>query len=134
MNIEHIAEIAGISTDAIRYHLMRELPDEAHPTVVDHSHFDERALVRLKFVLNARVIGLSLREMLEFLRLTGDLGEPRMEICDRDQNQTWGMHKRLKAFEEVREALMALLISYSETLPGKECPLECVIEEEVLRW
>ncbi len=78
--IAELAEEFGVTARAIRFYEAKQLL--APPRVNGGRVYTKRERVRLKLILRAKSIGLSLAEIKQFLDLYGDRGEGRPQQAD----------------------------------------------------
>lgn len=130
MNIGQAAEKTGISTDTIRYYIKRGLLEEPNRTRADYRQFDERALVRIRFILNAKAVGFSLGEIRQLVKMIDDPNAECADMKARIAAKLADIDERMKALRSVRKTLAGLADSCNERPQIEDCPIVRTLETE----
>lgn len=75
LSIGELARRCGLATSALRFWEAQGLVRPAHRTASGYRRYDTEALARVRFILRAQALGLSLDEVRELLRAADGEGE-----------------------------------------------------------
>lgn len=129
MNIGQAAERTGVSTDTLRYYIKRGLIEEPHRSSSDYRQFNEESIARIRFILNAKEVGFSLRQIRELLKLIDDPDAECVDVTKRVEAKILEIDERMKALRQIRKSLATLAKSCDETPPIAECPIIRTLEK-----
>jgi DNA-binding transcriptional MerR regulator len=107
-SIGQLAHSAGVPTSTVRYYERSGLlrPDDRSDS--NYRLYDTRSLERLRFIRSAQGVGLSLKEVAELLRLTGD-ESPCDEVMAALRRRLDGVRAKLRDLKRVERTLTGAL-------------------------
>src|SRR5438876_10899472 len=70
MTIGQLAGAAGVATSTVRFYERAGLLRADHRSAGNYREYDEQSLERLRFIRSAQAVGLSLKDVVELLKLT----------------------------------------------------------------
>ena len=108
LSIGQLAQSAGVPTSTVRYYERSGLlrPDDRSRS--NYRLYDGASLDRLRFIRSAQGVGLSLKEVAELLRLTGD-ESPCDEVMAALRRQLEDVRAKLRDLKRVERTLTAAL-------------------------
>jgi DNA-binding transcriptional MerR regulator len=125
--IGELSAQSGVSRDALRYYERLGLMPRARRTTGGFRLYPPGTLARIRFIKQAKLNGLTLREIRELLGFQDRQGHDR---CRRVQSlltrKLADVDGRLQQLEEFRETLHNYLVQCARTLGGgtdEECPV-----------
>lgn len=124
MTIGALARAAGVPVDTVRYYLKRALlpdPQRARGAV---RRFDEDDLTRLRFVLAAKSLGFTLREIKDLLSLTlDDDAEGCDALCARAGAKAKEIDRRIAALRAARNSLQRIITTCESRASRAGCSI-----------
>ncbi|PZS26069.1 MAG: heavy metal-responsive transcriptional regulator [Pseudonocardiales bacterium] len=121
MRIGELAQLAGISTSALRYYEETGLLGPAARTEAGYRIYREEAVGRLQFVQRAKALGLSLEEIRQLLTSPeADVGTERdrlRHLVAHKLAETRARIAELQALDQELESLYVRLLR----VPGPDC-------------
>ncbi len=121
MTISRLAAAAGVGVETVRYYQRRALLAVPEPTHGQVRHYNEAALVRLRFIRRAQELGFSLDEIADLLALD--------EHTDRNTARALAKEKlaqideRMARLSAMRSALTELVSCCEHTSTTLPCPI-----------
>jgi MerR family copper efflux transcriptional regulator len=125
MRIGELAELAGISTKAIRYYEQVGILAPPARTPSGYRSYDQRALGRLEFVRAAQAVGLTLGEIRQIIAFRDDGQAPCAHVTDLLQRHAADLDRRIRELRQLRGELRQLA-ERAATLDPERCPPERV--------
>ena len=123
MNIGHLAELAGVNVDTVRYYERQGLLPPAARTGSGYRQYDEPDLERLRFIRRSKELGFTLAEIKELLSLTRDRESDMRGVKRKAEQRLSQVERRIAELQRVRHGLQKLI----EACPGKGglqgCPI-----------
>ena len=134
MTIGKVAKSVGISIQAVRFYEKKGLIKPGRRSSSGYRIYDENAIVRLKFIKNARGFGFSLNETAALVRL---LESSRQERCSEVKEICLGM---LKKYKEEMAQLNSRFTELSSVVESCPCgtgrshnPAECKMLQKLVK-
>lgn len=116
MQIGDLAARAGVNPKTIRYYERLGLMPEPERSAAGYRLYDEAALERLRFILKAKTIGLSLDEIGEVLSLRDENRRPCERVLGAVDDKITAIDAQLRTLSELRAELVTLRSEASETM------------------
>lgn len=123
MSIGKVARQTGVSTDTIRFYIKRRLLEEPNRSSKDYRLFSEEAITRVRFIRNAKSVGMTLGEISELLKLAANPEAECRDVTDAIKVKISEIDERMKALRQIRKALVTLSVSCDETPKALECTI-----------
>ncbi len=121
--ISRLAAEAGVNVETVRYYERRGLIRQPTTPSSGWRHYDNDALLGIRFIKRAQKLGFSLDDIEEMLALRGSRSEARCgKTRERAQRKLAEIESRLADLRAMREALETLAASCGSLDPGV-CPL-----------
>lgn len=130
MTVGKLAKTAGMNIETIRYYERRGLLPE--PTRKDsgyrmYSHDDVK---RLRFILRAKELGFSLREIQELLELRVDAKTNCDEVREQTEAKIRDIEQKIADLERMREVLVKLAAACRNRGATDACPILEALENK----
>ncbi len=121
--IGELARRAGVKVSTLRYYDARGLLPPAHRTESGYRLYGLEQLERLRFILEAKRLGLSLHAIQQVLALHEAEGEPCEQVLRLLQRVVRRLEERIAQLRARREALTYALTQAPRRGEGSPCPL-----------
>ena len=133
LRIGELAAAAGVSVDTIRYY-EREgvLPAPQRRGARHHAGYrlyEAQDLQRLRFVLRAKELGFSLKEIASLLALRTDGNTGCGHVREDAERHLAKIEERLRDLTRIREALLRLMKQCESQSPGEACAIMTYLGE-----
>ncbi|RMG66911.1 MAG: Zn(2+)-responsive transcriptional regulator [Calditrichaeota bacterium] len=128
--IGKLAARAGVNIDTIRFYERQGLMPEPRRRESGYRLYSDEDLKRLRFILRAKELGFTLREIRDLLELRVD-GETGCEDVRRQAEAKIALiDQKIARLRQVREALSRLAQACRASSPAGECPILHYLEIE----
>lgn len=121
--IGQLARQAGVAVETVRFYERRGLLKEPPRRPSGYRQYSQEGVSRLRFILVAKELGFSLREVQELLKLRGDGGALCSEVRSRVELKIAAVAEKINSLGCVKNALEALLEECKANQHLAECPL-----------
>jgi Hg(II)-responsive transcriptional regulator len=130
MTVGKLAKTAGVNIETIRYYEQRGLLPEPSRKESGYRLYSQEDVRRLQFILRAKELGFSLREIQELLELR--VGEKTN--CDEVREQTEikirDIEDKIADLERMQEVLVKLATACQNRGATDECPILEALENK----
>lgn len=123
-----LAKSIGIGAEALRFYEKRGLLAEPERDRAGFRRYSEEAAIRLRFIVHAKDLGFSLREIHELLELRNVGGDSCENVCARIADKLNQVERKIRALTLMRECLRELAASCDGGNPVHGCPILKFIE------
>lgn len=128
LTIGRVAKAAGVNVETIRYYQRRGLLDEPEKPMAGYRRYSEEIVRRIRFIKRAQVLGFTLDEIDELLRLeeatacaeTRALAAHKMELIGR----------KLADLKAMQKALAGLVQQCDAGESTKGCPIIQILSRD----
>ena len=123
MIIGELAKQAGVNVQTIRYYERVGLFAPTHRWPGSgYRDFDDDALLLLRFILSAKELGFTLREIKELIGLRILPGESCTEVKHLLESKRGEIDRRMKEMKRLRRTLDELIIACGRRRNKSDCP------------
>lgn len=123
MTIGELAKQAGVNLQTIRYYERVGLFAPTHRWPGSgYRDFDDDARLRLRFILSAKELGFTLREIKELIDLRILPGESCVEVKRLFESKREEIDRRMKEMKRLRRALEKLIVACGQRRDRSGCP------------
>lgn len=132
LNITELARQTGISSSAIRYYEQEGLIQPVARTDAGYRLYESETIGRLRFILRAKALGLSLREIRQLVQQPADSTADMARLRHAIAHKLADTKRRITELEVLREDLEALQQHFSDgvTFCGRIGDCECWLPME----
>lgn len=123
-----LARSAGVGTEAVRFYERQGLLPEPERDGMGYRRYSEDAVVRLRFIVHAKDLGFTLREIHELLDLRDLAGDTCGDVRDRIAGKLEQVENKLRALTLMRTCLRQLSAACDGDKPIQQCPIIQFIE------
>ncbi len=120
LTIGHLARVAGVGIETIRYYQQRELLPVPAATGT-YRRYPIELTARIRFIKRAQELGFSLEEITELLRLED--GTDRSSIRRIAADRLSQIAQKLSDLKRMQKALNHLIDQCEHTSAGLPCPI-----------
>lgn len=130
LTIGRLARQAGVGVETIRFYERAGVLGEPARTAAGYREYDEGAVRVLQFVLRAKRLGFTLREVKELLALRGDPGADRRDVREKATEKLADIDARIAELQAMRADLSQLVAACRGVGPAAGCPIITTIGGE----
>ena len=123
IRIGQVAKRAGVSVDAVRFYEREGLLRKPGRTGGGYREFAEDAVSRVRFVLRAKDLGFTLREIKGLLALHDDPSATRADVREQADSKLTTVEQELLTLHERHAALSRLRAGCEGAGPARDCPI-----------
>jgi DNA-binding transcriptional MerR regulator len=122
-SIGQVAKQVGVGVDTIRFYEKQGLLGKPSRTPGGYRKYDEGAVRVLRFILWAKHLGFTLREVKQLLRLHSGARSTRADFRALAREKLADIRARIESLERMRDALRPLVARCDGTGPLAGCPI-----------
>jgi MerR family copper efflux transcriptional regulator len=122
LTIGKVAKLTGFSTSTIRYYERQGLLRSSR-LLNNYRRYDENALKVLRFLRQARTLGITLKEISQLLELTRDGQRPCQAVRELAHQHLADIDARIHQLQSLRNELRNLLSRRVAAGSDEVCPL-----------
>lgn len=127
--IGQLARKAGVNIDTIRYYERRGLMPEPARRESGYRQYDGKDYQRLQFILHAKELGFTLKEISELFALRLDEDTTCHDVKNRVERKISDVQQKIVRLKSIKEALEKLAVKcHGGDAPTSECPILDVID------
>jgi len=130
MTVGKLAKAAGLNIETIRYYERRGLLPEPSRRASGYRLYSQEDLRRLRFILRAKELGFSLREIQELLDLRVDAKTNCDEVREQTEVKIGNIERKIADLERMREVLVKLAAACRNRGATDECPILEALENK----
>lgn len=130
LTIGKLATLADISTDTLRFHEREGLIAPSSKSAGGYRLYDEDAVVRLRFIKQARDCGFTLAEIQQLLLLRNQSEACCGDVRQRAMEKKLQLEAKIRALTAMSKALDHLIADCAnESHPINGCPILASLEQ-----
>ena len=123
LNIGKIANLAGVTVEAVRLYEKQGLIKSVSRSESGYRQFRPDAVDMIKFLLNARSVGFTLKESGELLALKATRGAKRAQVKKAVKEKRDRVQAKIDTLSNISNALDQLIESCDGKGPIEHCPI-----------
>ncbi|MCY7355571.1 MAG: heavy metal-responsive transcriptional regulator [Lysobacter sp.] len=123
MKIGELARRAGVNIDTVRYYERQSLLPAPHRMALGYRHYDPGDVARLRFVRRAKVLGFTLIEIRDLLKLSDHRDDDMGELKAVAGEKLADVESKLVELTCIRDGLKTLV----DACPGHGALAQCPI-------
>jgi len=132
MLIGELAKHVGTSIDTIRYYEREGLIKPIHRRNSGYREFDGLAIERLNFILRAKKLGFTLKQIKELLMLNENPDTTCSNVRDLAEHKLDEVKVKIKTLQRIEKQLQKLVIECCSA-NDKNCPIIKNLNEEDIK-
>ena len=130
MTIGQIARAAGTGAETIRFYERSGLLPRAARTPSGYRQYSSDALLRLRFIIHAKALGFSLREIKELLSLRVTPRKSCADVRHHAEQKIHDIDQRIVALARMKLSLERLSAACIRKTPVGACPILDALETQ----
>ncbi|MEO8161808.1 MAG: MerR family transcriptional regulator [Arenimonas sp.] len=130
MQIGHLAKLAGVAIDTVRYYERKGLLPEPLRQHSGYRRYQEEDVLRLRFIRRSKMLGFTLEEIGGLLELSGRRNQDMADFKQAAQARLQSLEARIAELERVRAGLQRLVTSCPGHGSLATCPILSALSEE----
>ena len=123
MTIGQVAKATSLGVETVRFYERQGLIPDPPRRSSGYRQYPEDTIGRLRFIMRAKELGFSLKEIAEILALRVDPGTSSREIKLRVEEKIQDVEGKIRSLRRMKKALVALDDSCDGCGPTSECPI-----------
>lgn len=131
--IGQLAKKAHVNIETIRYYERQGLMPDPPRSESGYRHYSQDSVTRIQFILNAKELGFSLKEVSELLSLRVDRYKTCNDVKKMAEVKIVNIEKKIRALQDMKNALMKLKAECIGLGPVGECPILEALETKKRR-
>ncbi len=129
--IGQVARRAGVGVETVRFYEREGLLEEPPRRASGYRQYSEQVVTRLHFIKRAKLLGFSLKEISELLRLRVDAQTSCDEVKQRTEAKLAEVEQKMVELQRMRQALLQVAALCTGPGPTSACPmLEALDQQE----
>lgn len=121
--IGKVAKQSGISIETIRYYEKEGLLEKPERTESGYRQYNGDAIERLFFILQAKDLGFSLREISELLSIKSDANTVCSDVKHLAEDKLSDIGNKIKMLRRMEKSLKKLVDACPGEAPISDCPI-----------
>lgn len=129
MTVGRLAKSVGVNIQTIRYYERQKLLPRPRRQAAGYRQYGPLDVQRLRFILRAKAVGFTLKEIAALLALRVDPQTGCQDVQSIAQEALHHIEDRLRELERFQTALIELIRLCSGKGPASECPILELLEK-----
>jgi Hg(II)-responsive transcriptional regulator len=130
LTVGKLAKTSGVNTETVRYYERIGLIPKPHRKESGYRQYSQEDVSRLKFILHAKELGFSLKEIRELLELRVEPETNCEEVRGQAELKIADIEKKIADLRRIRTVLMKLTTACKKREQTDECPILEALEAE----
>lgn len=130
LTIGQLARQAGVGVETVRFYERRGLLEEPPRRPSGYRQYSPEGVSRLRFILDAKQLGFSLREVQELLQLRGGGAAVCSEVRSRVEIKIASLSEKLCSLGRIKNVLEALLEKCRANAHAVPCPILVALDRQ----
>ena len=123
LTIGQLAEKVNVNVETIRYYERRGLMPEPPRSESGYRNYPQDSVARIRFIIHAKELGFSLKEVSELLSLRVDRYNSCNDVKKMAEVKITDIEEKIRILLEMKNALIKLKTECNGRGPTSECPL-----------
>ena len=123
LTIGRLAKKVNVNVETIRYYERRGLMPEPPRSESGYRHYPQESVARIRFIIHAKELGFSLKEVAELLSLRVDRLNTCNDVKRMAEIKIADIEERIRTLLDMKNALMKLKAECNGRGPVGECPI-----------
>lgn len=123
LNIGEVASQTGITVETVRFYEKKNLIDAPLRSESGYRQYPHETVKRIRFILRAKEVGFTLKDIGELLALRREPGTSCTDIKVRASRKIEEVDKKIEDLGRIREALARMIMKCSGNGALSECPI-----------
>lgn len=123
LNIGEVASQTGVTVEAVRFYEKKNLIDAPLRSESGYRQYPQETVKRIRFILRAKEVGFTLKDIVELLELRREPGTSCTDIKVRASRKIEEVDHKIEDLGRIREALARMIMKCSGNSALSECPI-----------
>jgi Hg(II)-responsive transcriptional regulator len=123
LTIGQVARQAGVGVETVRFYEREGLLEEPPRRASGYRQYSEEVVKRIRFIQHAKLLGFSLKEILELLTLRVDRQTSCEQVKERTAAKLAEVEQKIAELQHMRQALLQVASLCEEEGLKCRCPL-----------
>lgn len=133
LTIGQVARQAGVGVETVRFYEREGLLEEPPRRASGYRQYSKQVIKRIAFIKRAKLLGFSLKEIAELLRLRVDAHTSCTEVKERTEAKIAEVERKVVELQRMRQALLQVALLCTEEEPGSHCPLLDTLDQQEMQ-
>jgi MerR family mercuric resistance operon transcriptional regulator len=129
LTIGELAKSAGLGVETVRFYERQGLIAEPARSASGYRQYPPETVRRLKFIVRAKALGLTLQEIGELLDLRASPGAGCADVQARAEAKIADIEERIAQLDAMKRALGELVAQCRGEGPSSDCPILDALDE-----
>jgi len=121
LTIGELAKKSGVNIETIRYYEKRGLLTEPPRSESGYRQFPEETLEQIKFIMNAKKVGFTLKEILELFSLRLGSNSTCADVKKKAEEKIKEVEEKINQLRRIKKALSEMTALCSRGVPARNC-------------
>ena len=130
LTIGQVARSAGVGVETIRFYEREGLLEQPPRRASGYRQYPEQVVKRLHFIKRAQLLGFSLKEITELLRLRVDAQTSCNEVKLRTEAKLAEVERKMVELQRMRQALLQIASLCTGHGPTGHCPMLDALDQQ----
>jgi Hg(II)-responsive transcriptional regulator len=130
LSIGQVAQRAGVGVETVRFYEREGLLEEPPRRASGYRQYSEQVVTRLRFIKRAKLLGFSLKEITELLRLRVDAQTSCDEVKLRTEAKLAEVERKMVELQRMRHALLQVAALCTGQGPASACPVLDALDQQ----
>ena len=130
LSIGEVARRAGVGVETVRFYEREGLLEEPPRRASGYRQYPEEVVKRIRFIKRAKLLGFSLKEILELLALRVNGQTSCEQVKERAEAKLTEVEQKIVTLQSMRQALLQVSSLCEEEGPNGRCPLLDALEHD----
>lgn len=130
-SIGQVARFAGVGVETVRFYEREGLLEEPTRRASGYRQYSQEAVKHIRFIKRAKLLGFSLKEILELLTLRVDGQTSCEQVKERAAAKLAEVEQKMVELQRMRQALLQVTALCEEEGPKSRCPLLDALEHDL---
>lgn len=131
LTIGKVAHIAGIGIETIRFYEGKGLIPEPPRKESGYRQYPENIILRIRFIIRAKELGFSLKEIKELLSLRASPKAKCEDVRIRSEEKLKDIGDKIRSLRAMQRALSRLIGQCTGNAPATDCPILESLDKEI---
>ncbi len=130
LSIGQVAQRAGVGVETVRFYEHEGLLEEPPRRASGYRQYSEQVVTRIHFIKRAKLLGFSLKEITELLRLRVDAQTSCEEVKQRTEAKLAEVEQKMVELQRMRQALLQVASLCTGQGPTSRCPMLDALDQQ----
>ncbi|QBD82910.1 MerR family transcriptional regulator [Ktedonosporobacter rubrisoli] len=129
-SIGQVARRAGVGVETVRFYEREGLLSEPTRRASGYRQYSLEAIKRIRFIKRAKLLGFSLKEILELLTLRVDAQTTCSQVKERAETKLVEVEQKIVELQHMRQALLQVASLCTGEGPASACPMLDALDQQ----